>query len=136
MAERRQLNEQERQAAAAFAQALEASTYSLDSLADELEVTPGAVGHWYRGEIAIPLRRVAHISTLLRCAPEAISCEWREFMAPHLPASVLLPREAVFLQNFRQLSDADKATLERVADSLTNSVRLGKFSLASPEEGS
>ena len=119
MSERRKLTPEERECAAAFAQALTASAYIPESLAAALGVTPGAVGHWFRGEIVVPLKRVAKLASLIGVDPALISKEWADNIAPFLSAkSSLSPREAQLLANFANASEADKQSIERIADAM------------------
>jgi len=54
-------------------------------LAERVGVTPAAVGHWARGEIAVPLRRAAAVAAALGIPdPGDICVEWREHIAPFL----------------------------------------------------
>lgn len=84
---RRPLTAEELAACARFAELLEASKFSQETLAPELGVTAGAVGHWARGLLAIPLRRAAEIAAAIGGKPEEICVEWREAVAPYLGES-------------------------------------------------
>lgn len=87
MAERRTLTPAEKAAAARLDLALSASGQSSEAVASLVGVTPGAVGHWRRGEVAVPLRRAAHVAAIAGLDPAEICIEWQEHIAPHLSAA-------------------------------------------------
>lgn len=84
MSARRPVSPAERLACEEFARLLADSGKSQEALADEVGVSAGAIGHWKRGEIPVPLRRAAATALAVGGSPDAICVEWREAIAPYL----------------------------------------------------
>lgn len=84
MAERRTLTPAEKAASKRLDSALSSAGQSNESVAAAVGVTAGAVGHWRRGEVAVPLRRAAHVAKIAGLDPSEICIEWQEHVAPHL----------------------------------------------------
>lgn len=84
MKDRRPLTPAERRAAEAFARYVELSPKSHQAIAEEVGVTPSALGHWFRGEIPIPLRRAGAAAMSVGATPEEICPEWQAHIAPFL----------------------------------------------------
>jgi hypothetical protein len=89
MAERRPLTPDERKAAAALAQAMATHGWTAEALALDLGLTPGAVGHWARGELVVPLDRVGAVAAKVGVDPATISVRWRQSVTPYLNGSAI-----------------------------------------------
>ena len=75
---RRPLTPEENLAAGELRRLVDASGKRHDEIAAEVGVTPGAVGHWYRGVIPVPAGRAAELADAVGGDPEKICVAYKK----------------------------------------------------------
>lgn len=120
----------EADAAALFKRLIDASDWTHESFAAEVEVSPGRVSQWATNRGPIPAERAIQVASLLGTQPELISPEWRRLLGQFLQSQTARldgeMLDAIFMvaKKFAGLTGAQRLDPKRHAGPFADALRL------------